>query len=93
MPWMRDPIKGKGAAMPMVPTGVLLGENPDTAFTPQMQKEEQMAEAVWKVEDPESLHAAQMLAVSEEERLSMDMATMAIVEDKRPISKRMKKKR
>ena len=44
-------------------------------------------------EDPESLHAAQKLAAAEEERLGVDAATLAIVEDELPIAERMKKKR
>ena len=52
-----------------------------------------MAEAVRRGEDPKSLHTAQRLAVAEEERLGVDVATLAIVEDKLPIAKRMKKKR
>ena len=44
-------------------------------------------------EDPESLCTAQRLAAVEEERLGVDTATLAIMEDKLPIAKKMKKKR
>ena len=46
MPWMRDPIKSKGAAPPVTPAEAPWGEESDTAFTCQLQQEEQRAEAV-----------------------------------------------
>ena len=54
-----------------------------------------MAEAVWKENNPKSLYIAQRLAMAEEEYLRIDVATLAIIEDKLPISKNimMKKKR
>ena len=50
-------------------------------------------EAVRRGEDPESLCAAQKLAAAEEKRLGVDAATLVIMEDKLPITERMKKKR
>ena len=52
-----------------------------------------MSEAVWRGKDPESLRTAQRLATAKEEHLDIDVATLAIMEDKLPISKRMNKKR
>ena len=52
-----------------------------------------MADAVQRGKDPESLHTAQRLAAAEEECLGVDAATLAIMEDKLPISEKMKKKR
>ena len=39
-------------------------------------------------EDPESLHTVQKLAVTKEEHLGLDVATLAIMEDELPIAKR-----
>ena len=93
MPKMRVPTKSKGAAPPAAPTEVLLGEDPDAALAHWMQQEEQMAEAVRRRKYPESLSTAQRLAIAEEECLGIDATTLAIMEDKLPITKRMKRKR
>ena len=50
-------------------------------------------EAVRREEDPKSLSTAQKLAAVEEERLGVDAATLAIMEDELPIAKRIKKRR
>ena len=46
-----------------------------------------------KGEDPKFLCTAQKLATAKEEHLGVDTATLAIMEDKLPIAKKMKKKR
>ena len=93
MPRMRDPTKGKGAAPPAVPAEVPQGEESDAALAHWLQQEEQMAETVWRGEDPQSLRTAQKLAVANKECLGVDAATLPIVEDKLSIAERMKKKR
>ena len=99
MPWMRDPSKDKGVAPPAppappaMPAEVLWGGESDAAFACWLQQEEQRTEALQRGEDPEFFCAAQKLVVAEEERLEVDAATLAIVEDKLPIAERMKKKR
>ena len=52
-----------------------------------------MAEAVQRGEDSKSLCTAHRFAAAEEEHLGVDRATLATVEDKLPITKRMKKKK
>ena len=93
MPRMRNPTKGKGAALPVVPTEVPQGEESDAAFAHWLQQEVQMAEVVRRGEDPVSLRTAQKLAAAEEEHLGVDAATLSIVEDELLIAKRMKKKK
>ena len=65
-PSMRDPIKGKWSAPPAVSTEVLLEEDPDVALAQWLPQEKQMAEAVWRGEDPKSLLTAQRLAIAQE---------------------------
>ena len=92
MPRMRDPTKGKGAAPPAVPAEVPQGEESDAALAHWLQQEEQMAETVWRGEDPQSLRTAQKLAVADKECLGVDAATLPIVEDKLSIAERMKRR-
>ena len=93
MPWIRDPVKSKGAVPPAVSAEILLGEGLDAALAWWLQQEKQITEALWRGEDHKFLCAAQRLAPAEEERLGVDAATLAIVEDKPPITKQIKKKR
>ena len=69
------------------------GEESDAASTRWLQQEEQRAEAVQRGEDPKFLCTAQKSAAAKEERLGVDAATLAIMEDELPIAKKIKKKR